>query len=90
MKERIYFVCLKKTIRNNNKPAHWVGHSKIGSLEIDEFFKITRKIDETQASLTDNTEEEENISEKNTYDADGIAEANEIIDKIKDKVVTMK
>ena len=88
--KRNSFCVSSKKSKDNDKPTHWVGHYKLISLDIDEFFKITRKIDETQASLTDNTEEEENISEKNTYDADGIAEANERIDKNKDKFVTIE
>ena len=47
--------------KDNNKTAHWVGHSKLGSLDIDEFFKITQKFDEKEASVTGKTEEEKNI-----------------------------
>ena len=48
-----------KTIcfKDNNKPAHWVGRYKLGSLDIDKFFKITQKFDEQKASVTGNTEE---------------------------------
>ena len=44
----------------NDKPAQWVGFSKLRSLDIDELFKITPKFDENQASATGNTLEEEN------------------------------
>ena len=47
----------KKCFKDNNKPAHGVGHSKLISLDIDEFFKRTPKFDENQASVTGNTEE---------------------------------
>ena len=56
--------------KDNNKPAIWVGHSKLGSLDIDELFKITPKFDEKEASVTVNTEEEKNAVKKTTYDAD--------------------
>ena len=91
MKEKIHIVCLKKScFKDNNKPAHWVGHSKLGSLDIDEFFKRTQKIDEKGASVTGKTEEEENASKKTTDYADTNAEENEIIRKDKDKVVTIE
>ena len=37
---KMHFVCLKK-IKNkdNNKPAFWVGHSKLGSLDKNKFLK---------------------------------------------------
>ena len=49
-----FFVFSKK---KNDKPAHWVGYSKLGSLDIDDFFKRTPKFDENQAIVTVNTEE---------------------------------
>ena len=35
---KIHFVCPKKAFKDNNEPAHWVGHSKLGSPDLDEFF----------------------------------------------------
>ena len=62
-------ICFK----DNNKPAHWFGHSKLISLDIDKFFKITQKFDWKQASVTGNTEEE-NEAKNTTDDADENAE----------------
>ena len=56
MKETIHFLCFQKKTKDNDKPAHWVGHSKLGSLDIDDFFKRTPKFDENQASVTGSTE----------------------------------
>ena len=67
---KIHFACLQKIIKDNNKPAHWVDHSKLRSLDIDELFKRTPKVDGKQASVTGNTEEEENAAKKTTYYAD--------------------
>ena len=42
MKEKtIMYVFKKKCFKDNNKPAHWVGHSKLISPKIDEFFQRT-------------------------------------------------
>ena len=60
MKEKIHFLCLQKQIKDNNKAAHWVDHSKLRSLDIYEFFERTPKFDENQASVDGNTEGEEN------------------------------
>ena len=84
--------------KDNVKPAHWVGHSQLISLDTDNSFKITPDVDEKQATVTGNTvkqsvsrggenpvllqEEEENISEETNDDSDVNAEANEINDKI--------
>ena len=106
MKEKIHFVCLKKEcLKDKVKPAHWVGQSKIISLDTDDLFKRTPNFDEKQAIVTVNTvklsvyrgeknsillqEEEENVAEETNYDADVNAEANEINDKNKDMVVTI-
>ena len=43
-------------LKDNNKPAHWVDHSKLRYLDIDKFFKRTPKFDEKQSSVTGNTE----------------------------------
>ena len=59
-------ICFK----DNYIPTHWVGWYKLISLDIDELFKITPKIDENQAILTGNTEEETNAAEKTTDNAD--------------------
>ena len=77
-------ICFK----DKDKPAHWVGHSKFRSLDINDFFKITPKFDESQASVNGNTEEEKNAAKKTTDDAEKNTEENERIHKDKDKVVT--
>ena len=43
--------------KDNDKPAHWVGHSKLRSLYINGFFKTKPKFYENQASVTGNTKE---------------------------------
>ena len=48
----------ENNFKDNNIHAHWVGHSRLRYLDIDEFFKRTPKFDEKQASVTGNTEEE--------------------------------
>ena len=80
----------KIVLKINNKPAHWVVHSKLISLDIDEFFKITPNFDEKEAGVTGKTEEENNTAKKTTDDADKNAEENERIYKDKEKVVTIK
>ena len=61
MKKKINFVCLQKNcFKDNNKPLHWVGHSKLRSLNIDELFKITPKFDEKEASVNGEIEEDKN------------------------------
>ena len=57
---------------------------------MDEFFKITPNFDENQASVTGNTEEEENASGNTNDNADENSEANEINDKNKDKIFTIE
>ena len=53
MKEKIYFLCPQKhCFKDTNKPVHWVGHSKLRSLDKDYFFKRTPQFDENQASVT--------------------------------------
>ena len=59
MKENPIFVSSKNKIKDNNKPAHWVGLSKLVSLYIYEFFKRTPKFDEKESSVTGKKEEEE-------------------------------
>ena len=55
MKEKIHFVCPQKNVlKDKNKPAHWVNHQKLTSLNIDEYFKRTPQFDEKQASVTGN------------------------------------
>ena len=44
--------------KDNNEPEHWVGNSKFRSLDIYEFFKITPKFDEKEASVTGKIEED--------------------------------
>ena len=56
MKEIIHYVCLQnKCFKDNVKTAHWVGHSKLRSLDIDEFLKRTPIFDEKEANVTGNT-----------------------------------
>ena len=38
---KIHLVCFQEKNKDKNKPAHWLGHSKLISLDIDELFKIT-------------------------------------------------
>ena len=71
MKELINFLCLpKQSLKDNDKPAHWVTHSKLGSSDIDELFTKAPKLDKYQGSVTGNTEEEYNEAENTPYDAD--------------------
>ena len=59
MKENLFYVYSKEIcLKDNDKPAHWVRRSKLRSMDIDDFFKITTQFDENQASVTGNTEEE--------------------------------
>ena len=52
-------MCLQeKSFKDDNKPAHWVVPSKLGSLDIVEFFKRTPKSDEEEASVTGKIEED--------------------------------
>ena len=44
-----------KSFKVNVKPAHWVGHSQLRSLDTDDFFKRTSAVDEKQANVTVNT-----------------------------------
>ena len=57
-------------LKDNVKPAHWFGHSKLISLDIDDLFKITPEFDEIEASVNRYTEEEENLAEESNDDAD--------------------
>ena len=41
----------KYYLKDNNKTAHWVGHSKLKSLDTDDFFK-RKFIADIHASLT--------------------------------------
>ena len=76
------FLCVFKKIRfkHNDKPAHWVGHSTLISLDINDFFKRTPKFYENQSSITGNTEDKENAPEENNDDANENEESNEIND----------
>ena len=51
---------------------------------------LKEKFDVSKASVTGNTEEEESVAEKTTDDAVENSEASEIIDKDKDKFVTIE
>ena len=40
---KIHLCVFKKTyFKDNDKTTHWVGHSRLRSLDMDEFFKITQ------------------------------------------------
>ena len=71
-------MCLQnKSIQDNDKPETWVGISNLRYLYIYMIFlKRTPEVDENKASVTDNTEEEENSSKKTADDADEYAEKN--------------
>ena len=81
--ESILCVFKNKKFKDNNKPSHWVGHSKLRSLEIYEFFKRTPNFDEKEDSVTGKTEEEKNKDRKTSNDDDANAEDNEIFHKDK-------
>ena len=68
-KRKIGFVCLQFCSKDKNKTAHWIGHSKLRSLDIYEFFKITSNFDEKATSVTGKIEEEKK-QKKNIDDAD--------------------
>ena len=58
---KIHFCVFKNDcFKDTNKRAHCVGHSKLRSLQINEFFKITPNFDEKEASVTGETEEDKN------------------------------
>ena len=86
------FCVSSKTIcfKDNKKSAHWVGHSKLRSLDLDELFKRTPNFDEKEASVTGKTLEEKNTVKKTTDDADENIGDNEIIHKYKEEVVTIE
>ena len=82
-------MCLQnKCFKDNDKPAHWVGHSKLRSLDIYDFFKRTQTFYENQASVTGNKEEEDNTAKDTNDETDENAETNEINGKNKEKVFT--
>ena len=45
---------LKKRFKDNVKPAHWVSHLQLRSLDTYDFFKRTPRVYEKQASVTEN------------------------------------
>ena len=55
-KKLILCVFKEKSFKDNNKPAHWVGHSKLKSLDKNDFFKRTPNIYEKEASVTGKSE----------------------------------
>ena len=63
---KIHSVCLLKNncFKDIVKPAHWVGHSQLRSLDSDDFFKTTPGVDEKKASVTGNTLKK-SVHEKN-------------------------
>ena len=64
-------MCVFKTdcFKDNNKPAHWVGRSKLRYLELDEFIKITPNFYEKEPNITGKTGEDKN-PDKKTSNAD--------------------
>ena len=53
---------------DNNKTAHWVGHSKLNPLDTDGFFKREKFIDDIEASLIGNTTEQStSVREESKY-----------------------
>ena len=61
MQENMIMICFK----DNNKPAHLVGHSKLRPLDIyDFFFKSHKNIMKKKASVTGKTEEDKNTTKK--------------------------
>ena len=57
MNEGNHFMCLQKKtcFKDNVKTAHWVGNSKLWSIDTDYLFKRTPVVDVKQASVTENT-----------------------------------
>ena len=55
---------IKKRIKNNNKTEHWVDHSKLRYLELNEFFKRTPNFDEKEASVPGKTGDEKILIKK--------------------------
>ena len=54
--KNLFYVSSKNNCSKHNiKPAHWVGHSQLRSLDTDNFFRRTPKFDEKEASVTGNT-----------------------------------
>ena len=41
-------------LKDKDKPAHWVGHLELRSLDIYVFFKTTPRFDENEVSVTGN------------------------------------
>ena len=88
MKEKIHFVFLQRIcFKYNNKPSHWVGHSKLRSLEIDEFFKITPNFDGKDPSVTGIREEEKSTDKKTSNDDDTNAGDTEKFIKIRENLL---
>ena len=85
-----FCVFSKKKIKDNNKPAHWVIHSKLRSLDIYELFKRTPNFDEKEASVTGKTEEDKNTVRETTDNADSNTGNNERIIKDKENLVTIE
>ena len=76
-----YSLCVFKKKKNNIRPEYWVGHSKLGYLDIDELFKITPNFDDKEKSVSGITEEEK--EKKTIDDANKNAEDNGRIHKDK-------
>ena len=88
-KKSILYFFKKNCFKDKNKPAHWVGHSKLRSLEINGLFKRTLKYSWKEASVTGIIEEEKR-KEKISNDDDESAEDIEHFNEDKKKLVTIK
>ena len=55
----------KLYMKDNNKTAHWVGHSQLKYLYTDDFFKRKPVFDDVQAILTGNKIEQSTSGRKN-------------------------
>ena len=60
-----FCVSSKKCFKYNVKPAHWVGHSQLISLDTDDLFKRTPFVDEKKANVTGNTMKQSVSGKKN-------------------------
>ena len=55
MNKTIHFLCLlEQCLKDNNKTAHWVGHSQLKFLDTDDFSRVTPVVDDIQDIITDN------------------------------------
>ena len=83
--KNLFCVSSRNVLKDNNRPAHMVGHSKLGSLDISEILKTTQGFYEKGASVTGNIEEEKNTDKKTTYDAGKVHDTMKDLIKIRKK-----